>query len=640
MDILPLPRDPTFPTPETPYLSAEDWDFGPYRTFLHRKYQDLGLSEVPHLPTDHALLTLPLQRIFDAIPAAKLQSFVQTWLYFGILAEFLSLNELEDGRRLVSLEQAREEMAILYREYSKDGDNGKLLTGVHILGQTDTFVERVRLAGDLGPRFHYLHQCLTRSVLIVNNSFNQLDYSIRYSIAALSELFMTNIYASSHLVSPRIVLPIASFNWFRDYLKAGNDVEKQMLSVGWCPSEIEKLRNLFQGVASLHYVTRLRPRTAPSDHVNCTNYACRAFQIDIAKYKPNHVTQGCHCDDVHIDETELGQILRGTDFYPVLKIDTGPDGTGPVSITLERYEPGVNYVALSHVWADGLGNPRANALPTCQVIRMANAVAELNRTMNDSDDPQSEYRIWVDTICCPVELEGKAIALERIADVYKNSAHVLILDSSLTCLNTTTSDLAEMLLRTFSCSAWMRRLWTLQEAILPKSLCIQFQDKAASASDLMRDLYLAGMNDMRFLRIWHDLLNEAYDEKFPSPLFDCIQSNSAALIFNNFNESAEVNVAILGKVQECLDDDDEQMAMHFERERTVMCWHLVQQEVALLNKVIAISNKLADDQVTANLLACGKESSPERDKCLAEVKKWLETTLIGNGKKIPSLRNW
>ncbi|TQW00868.1 HET domain-containing protein [Cordyceps javanica] len=843
MDILPLPRDPTFPTPETPYLSAEDWDFGPYRTFLHRKYQDLGLSEVPHLPTDHALLTLPLQRIFDAVPAAKLQSFVQTWLYFGILAEFLSLNELEDGRRLVSLEQAREEMAILYREYSKDGDNGKLLTGVHILGQTDTFVERVRLAGDLGPRFHYLHQCLTRSVLIVNNSFNQLDYSIRYSIAALSELFMTNIYASSHLVSPRIVLPIASFNWFRDYLKAGNDVEKQMLSVGWCPSEIEKLRNLFQGVASLHYVTRLRPRTAPSDHVNCTNYACRAFQIDIAKYKPNHVTQGCQCDDVHIDETELGQILRGTDFYPVLKIDTGPDGTGPVSITLERYEPGVNYVALSHVWADGLGNPRANALPTCQVIRMANAVAELNRTMNDSDDPQSEYRIWVDTICCPVELEGKAIALERIADVYKNSAHVLILDSSLTCLNTTTSDLAEMLLRTFSCSAWMRRLWTLQEAILPKSLCIQFQDKAASASDLMRDLYLAGMNDMRFLRIWHDLLNEynyiqnfdqasrglddsyhkpqlvilqrsihfrtvsvqsdeplciavlmnlqiegltlmtdgqqrmarvwsalaealdgistslvfyleetlsmkgwrwapksllgslgedstmgmderslrfsvplpvtpksvgmptprgfrmrahggylkvtpirenfdvqpwkgvtkrsveahvliyreatkdwyrladwhrsrklgswsdeerkAYDEKFPSPIFDCIRSNSAALIFNNFNESAEVNVAILGKVQECLDDDDEQMAMHFERERTVMCWHLGQQEVALLNKVIAISNKLADDQVTANLLACGKESSPERDKCLAEVKKWLETTVDREWKEDP-----
>ncbi len=129
---------------------------------------------------------------------------------------------------------------------------------------------------------------------------------------------------------------------------------------------------------------------------------------------------------------------------------------------MEPYEPGIKYVALSHVWADGLGNPRRNALPNCQVVRICNTVAELNRTLNESNDPRSEYLVWVHTICCPVELEGKAIALERIADVYKNSTHVLVLDSSLTCLNTETCDLAERLLRTFSFSAWMRRLWTLQ----------------------------------------------------------------------------------------------------------------------------------------------------------------------------------
>ncbi|OAA60851.1 HET domain protein [Cordyceps fumosorosea ARSEF 2679] len=854
MDFLPLPKDPTFPTPETPFLSSQNWDFGPFRGFLDRKYQDLGLTNAPQLPTTHALLTLPLQRIFDAVPAAKLQSFVQTWLFFGLLAEFLSLNELEDGTRLVSLDQAREEMAELYREFSTTGDDGqKLLTAAPILGKADMFVERVKLAGELAPRFHYLHACLTRSVQVVNNTFNQLDYAIRYSVAGLGELFMTNIYASSHLVTPRIVLPTSSFNWFRDYLRAGNDVEKHMLSVGWCPSEVEKLRNLFQGVASLHYVTRLRPRTRPGDHVRCANYACRAFQIDIEQYKPRHAMEGCQCDDVHVDEAELVRALRGTTSYPVLKIDIGPDGAGPANVTLETYRPGVNYVALSHVWADGLGNPRINALPHCQVMRIAKAVAELNRTMNESkDDPETEYRVWVDTICCPVELEGKAIALERIADVYKNSTHVLILDSSLTCMDTTTSDLAEMLLRTFSCSAWMRRLWTLQEAILPKNLCIQFQDKAASAADLMRDLYIEGIKDMRRLRIWHDLLNEfnylqnfeqasrglddsyhrpqlvvlqraihfrtvsvssdeplciavlmnlqiegltlmtdgqermarvwaalaetlcgistsvvfyleetlslkgwrwapksllgslgedstlgmderslrfsvplpvtpqsvgmptprgfrmraqggllrvaplrenfsvlpwkgvtkrsieahvlihreatddwyriadwhrsrklgtwteeerkAYDEAHPTPMFDCIRSDSAALVFNKFDVDAEVNVAILGKAQECADDGDEeeeeggegqQRAMLFERERTVMCWRLGEQEVALLNKVIVIANRLADDQVTANLLACGEEAGPERDNCLAEVRSWLEKTVDREWKQDP-----
>ncbi|OAA76702.1 HET domain protein [Akanthomyces lecanii RCEF 1005] len=474
MDHLLLPQDPTFPTPETPYLSSEDWDFGPFRTYLDRKYGDLGLSESPQLPTGNGLLTLPLQRIFDAIPSAKLQSFVQTWLYFGLLAEFLSLNELEDGSRLVSLDQAKDEMAVLYREFSKEGDNRKLLTSVPVLDKSDLFAERVRLAGELAPRFHHLHGCLTRSVLIINNCFHQLDFSIRYSMAGLGELFMTTLYASSHFVTPKIVLPSAGFNWFRDYLKAGGNVEKQMLGVGWCPSEIEKLRNLFQGVSSLHYVTRLRPRTEPGDHVDCTDYACRAFQIDIAKYKPRHVTQGCQCDDVQVDESELIQILRRTKSYPVLKIDTGTtDGAETVNITMETYEPGMN----------------------------------------------------------------------------------------------------------------------------------------------------------RKLGSWSNEERQAYDEKQPCPLFNCIKSNNAALILKDFDAGAEVMVGILGKAQECVDDDGEQKAVLFERERTVMCWRLGQRDLALLNKVIAISNRLADDPVTANLLACGEEASPERDECLAEVKKWLQTTV-------------
>ncbi|KAM3522899.1 hypothetical protein NHJ13051_005424 [Beauveria bassiana] len=835
MDFLPLPQDPTFPTPETPYLSSEDWDFGPFCTYLDRKWQALGLAEAPLLPTNHALMTLPLQRIFDAIPAAKLQSFVQTWLYFGLVAEFLGLNELEDGRRLIDLEQARHEMSVLYRECSKDSDDGKLLTSVSILENADIFAERRGLARELAPRFHYLHRCLFRTMLIVNNSSNQLEYSVRYSIAGLGELFMTSQYAASFLATPRIVLPSAAFNWFRDYLKSGNDVEKQMLSCGWCPSGIEKLRNLFQGVASLHFVTRLRPRTRPNDHTNCTNYACRAFQIDISQYKPRHVVDGCQCDDVHVDEAEVTRILKNSDSYPMLKIEPGATEAEPARITLETYEADMNYVALSHVWADGLGNPHSNALPNCQIVRTANYVANLNQAYNNSNNPRSEYRVWVDTICCPVELEGKAVALERIADVYRNAAHVLLLDSSLTCLNTETCSLAERLLRTFSCSAWMRRLWTLQEAVLPNNLCVQFQDKAVAVSALMQDLYLQGMKDMRFLRIWHDLLNEvnvirnfedtsrslehvyfkpqlitlqrsihfrtvsvpsdeplciavlmglqidgltfmkdgeqrmaavwaalaetlgglstslvfhleetlsmkgwrwapksllgslgedstlgmderslrfgvplpvttlslgmptpkglrmrahggfmtvtpirenfdlhpwkgvtkrvienhvlihreltgewyriadwhrsrklgswsdeeekAYSEKHPSPLFDCIRSNTAALIFQDFETQAEAMVAILGKVHECLDDDEEQKAMFFERERTVMCWRLGTKEVALLNKVIAISNRLADDQVTASLVACGKEASPQRDECLTKVKKWLESTV-------------
>ncbi len=110
-------------------------------------------------------------------------------------------------------------------------------------------------------------------------------------------------------------------------------------------------------------------------------------------------------------------------------------------------------------------------------------------------------------------------------------------------------------------------------------------------------------------------------------MFNCNKSNNAALILKDLDAGAEVMVGILGKAQECVDDDGEQKAALFERERTVMCWRLGQRDLALLNKVIAISNRLADDPVTANLLACGEEASPEREECLAEVKKWLQTTV-------------
>ncbi len=111
-------------------------------------------------------------------------------------------------------------MAGLYREFSTQSNNRKLLTSVSVLTKSDVFTERVRLAGDIAPRFHYLHACLTRSVLIINTCFHQLVFSIRYSMADLEEIFMTTLYAASHLVTPKIVLPAARFNWFRDYLKA------------------------------------------------------------------------------------------------------------------------------------------------------------------------------------------------------------------------------------------------------------------------------------------------------------------------------------------------------------------------------------------------------------------------------------
>lgn len=137
------------------------------------------------------------------------------------------------------------------------------------------------------------------------------------------------------------------------------------------------------------------------------------------------------------------------------------------------------------------------------------------------------------------------------------------------------------------------------------------------------------------LRNWSDDERQAYDEEHPYPLLKCIRSNSAALIFKDFDLDAEVMTAILGQAQECLDDDDEQSATLFERERAVMFIPMGENDVALLNKLVPIANRLADDQVTADLVACGETPGPELDECHAAVKKWLQTVVAQETKEDP-----
>jgi hypothetical protein len=111
-----------------------------------------------------------------------------------------------------------------------------------------------------------------------------------------------------------------------------------------------------------------------------------------------------------------------------------------------------------------MGNPHENALPGCQIVKVDKLIANLQRAVegDPSPPPDKIYRMWIDPLLCPVELKPKILSLERIADVYEQATCVLVLDASLMQYSTTEMDAAEILLRIFSTSAWMRRLWTLQ----------------------------------------------------------------------------------------------------------------------------------------------------------------------------------
>jgi len=118
----------------------------------------------------------------------------------------------------------------------------------------------------------------------------------------------------------------------------------------------------------------------------------------------------------------------------------------------ERVEIGaagdaVPYVCISHVWSDGLGNPRGNEMNACQLDRVKQVVNRLyDDKLNENQDP---ILWWLDTLCVP---KGEAYRREeqetvaKMKAIYTQAQKVLLFDSGLSACNDP-SDVLEILAR-------------------------------------------------------------------------------------------------------------------------------------------------------------------------------------------------
>lgn len=166
-----------------------------------------------------------------------------------------------------------------------------------------------------------------------------------------------------------------------------------------------------------------------------------------------------------------------------------------------------SFVAISHVWADGLGNPSANALPRCQLSRIRERLQPRTSFGNRENHSTGSLWIWMDTLCIPVEAKYQTTrqkAIDQMALVYASAESVLVLDRSIARLSyphmgpvercdppaiglktsyahylrspESYMGSAEVLGRIL-CSPWAGRSWTLQEAVVPQYVNFAFKDQ-------------------------------------------------------------------------------------------------------------------------------------------------------------------
>lgn len=317
----------------------------------------------------------------------------------------------------------------------------------------------------------------------------------------------------------------------------------RMRHASWCPSDTQMMLDNNLDCTAVYLACLLRRATelgtAPL-HSNCTPSSCSASQINETTYTTKH-TPGCEdgpvsCAHVHIDVNQVVSILRDGGIPVVMIKPSGPHDehielkvlrgmsetvsikefpTGPLetdayeaSMVLWRppeeveTQPGakptveetriVTYVAISHVWAEGLGNAHRNSLPRCQLLRLLKMATETYSQAWQTGKPT----IWIDTLCIPVEpqyRQERKLAIQRLSETFQDAKRVLILGAGLSTTPANCSRLEKV--TRILCSNWMRRLWTYQEAVITseesdasedEKLQFQFMDGSVTLNSLLR----------------------------------------------------------------------------------------------------------------------------------------------------------
>ena len=260
----------------------------------------------------------------------------------------------------------------------------------------------------------------------------------------------------------------------------------------WCTREIHAIDMITQNSPSaIAICAQIDRRTNEQiyDHSKCDISHCLAYQTDDATYLPQHTSKTCTCDMIPLGAAQKHQLTQNvkqfedsTEYAPMVtwvegeiqisrlglkkanKTALGKDRAGFLTSKNARC------VAISHVWANGMGNTRENEMHECQLGRLQVLANKLY--------PSKYWPIpfWIDTLCVPVfDKDVRKLAIGQMEWVYKSATKVLVMDSSLLSKSSSTMSEEEISARILS-SSWARRLWTAQEGAWDSRVFYQFAD--------------------------------------------------------------------------------------------------------------------------------------------------------------------
>ena len=484
----------------------------------------LALPEVPYLHDDRfvydglGLANFPERLGFDYLEPPgenhdwERSSFLQSWLYFGTLAEIFDIyripfdisdfTKVTDGRKSTVYSGLLTEYlaAWVVREKTETVDRCDLNHPRELFSEPFCAHADSQKAA---LRFRRIHEALQNVCFVLK----RLDSKSKYVVEAVWDSIVvlgTTLQNTARCLFDYTSGPAigVEFRWSLPFNRIPCRALSQCFDNGlWYPRERRIVAELMDAnPAALFVLAQMDRRQEATRHRACNSELCHAFQIDEATYVTQH-TEDCDrstCHSVGFDPAEhpyritetaykswLPQVPTKFRSLPVWTFREENINVVRVSLAsadsaaLLQLDPkqGRIFVAISHVWADGLGNPRENKLPSCQLSRLQGLVDEL------FDEALRPVPFWIDTLCIPLEKAARMKEIGRMEHVYKSCSKVLVLDADLQRVSSEDMTWVEKSARII-CSSWSRRLWTLQEGGVQSRVEYRLADNCCRGFDI------------------------------------------------------------------------------------------------------------------------------------------------------------
>ncbi|KAL0578607.1 hypothetical protein V5O48_003398 [Marasmius crinis-equi] len=406
-------------------------------------------------------------------------AFLQQWLFFGLLHEFFG--DDIDFSAFIETDKSSDIQYVHTRE---------------LLPLARAFMEKEPSNKTLPRNNFRLKNCLRKTFnvyhTVTEEQYGFLDPYFQLSLLATAR-FLTHVASllyPNDFEQPFCTLPCIVLD--EDRLANAKDINGdidvlglEMLKAGWCPRQIAIAERC--SFETYYYCSQLQlpsgrePEEGEHFHRKCTQLQCLALQVDERTYRTKHVQSGCDCTWLSLETDALATILQDGRI-PIVAFDTDSEQLALSSAEVFSNTP-TPYIALSHVWSDGLGNPHENALPLCQLRRITALIQNLLPAPQPPTAAQSKQWFWMDTLCCPVkDRAARSLAIQRMRQTYQRASSVLVLAADLQAIEAADLPVADCVYLT-ALSFWASRLWTLQEGALAKSVYVLFKDRTFVLDD-------------------------------------------------------------------------------------------------------------------------------------------------------------